>query len=529
VTPLDFMDRTLNARSLPSLPAVAIRGEGVLETFSAILAASMEDLAVRYQIVEIGKGQRLDQWTSQTILGMFGTASLTPTAPAEEPTGPRSAVFFPAKAGDLRAEDRHTVRIALPEDAVQLAGLGPSARGNEALVESYAEASARLSADLADAREERNRAEKRLDQLALVVGALHDVTAGRPLDVALRTVLGVMAEAAGARHASLLLPTPRAFKAAALKGIDEDPLLKARGGARQLLESLAKEVEPRSHLVADSLDLGEALEDPVRPFGALVSVPVRNPQGIQALVFLYCTPDEAVPRGNDLEHLDALARALSAGLDLVSALERAGSAEGLLHLAMAGMLSLRGLEEILTSVLALRDGLADIRRHFETVPALREEFGRITPSLAGALALARSLLTFGREQVQHEVVDVKELLVELRASGLPVDIQSRLGTVLGDPQLIRLGLAILIDHFRRAGVSLAVKAFAEGGQLRIRVLETGSSQGAAPPSAGPASPRPGLPLALVQKIVELHGGKLSPEGGDGALTAVTLTFPLGGS
>src|SRR5262245_16139824 len=41
VTPLDFMDRTLNARGVASLPAVAIRGEGVLETFSAILAAAM--------------------------------------------------------------------------------------------------------------------------------------------------------------------------------------------------------------------------------------------------------------------------------------------------------------------------------------------------------------------------------------------------------------------------------------------------------------------------------------------------------
>ena len=46
VTPIEFMDRTLNARKVPAIPAVAVRGEGVLETFASILTATMEDLAV---------------------------------------------------------------------------------------------------------------------------------------------------------------------------------------------------------------------------------------------------------------------------------------------------------------------------------------------------------------------------------------------------------------------------------------------------------------------------------------------------
>src|SRR5688500_8450688 len=37
VTAFDFMDRTLNARKVESISAVAVRGEGVLETFAAIL------------------------------------------------------------------------------------------------------------------------------------------------------------------------------------------------------------------------------------------------------------------------------------------------------------------------------------------------------------------------------------------------------------------------------------------------------------------------------------------------------------
>src|SRR5512134_3972618 len=78
VTPYDFMDRTLNARKVPAIPAVALRGEGVLETFAAILTSTMEDLAVRYQIVDLARGQPLQQWTRQTMITMFGTTTLTP-------------------------------------------------------------------------------------------------------------------------------------------------------------------------------------------------------------------------------------------------------------------------------------------------------------------------------------------------------------------------------------------------------------------------------------------------------------------
>ena len=54
VTPIEFMDRALNARKVDAIPAVAVRGEGVLETFSAILMRTMQDLSTRYQIVDAG-------------------------------------------------------------------------------------------------------------------------------------------------------------------------------------------------------------------------------------------------------------------------------------------------------------------------------------------------------------------------------------------------------------------------------------------------------------------------------------------
>ena len=75
--PIEFMDRTLNARKVDAIPAVAVRGEGVLETFSAILLphhAGPRARATRSS--RRRSGQTLQQWTQQTIVGMFGTTSL---------------------------------------------------------------------------------------------------------------------------------------------------------------------------------------------------------------------------------------------------------------------------------------------------------------------------------------------------------------------------------------------------------------------------------------------------------------------
>jgi len=123
ITPFEFMDRALNARKVDAIPAVAVRGEGVLETFSSILMRTLQDLASRYQIVDPGRGQNLAQWTQNAVQGMFGTTSLAlepnPVGPAEPPPG------FTVDLPDERPT-RRTVRVALPEDAVRMARRAPT-------------------------------------------------------------------------------------------------------------------------------------------------------------------------------------------------------------------------------------------------------------------------------------------------------------------------------------------------------------------------------------------------------------------
>lgn len=71
----DALDRGLNRRHVDAFPAVAIRGEGVLETFIAALAVTVQDLANRYAILDIKDGLPARQWAEETTAELFGSTS----------------------------------------------------------------------------------------------------------------------------------------------------------------------------------------------------------------------------------------------------------------------------------------------------------------------------------------------------------------------------------------------------------------------------------------------------------------------
>jgi hypothetical protein len=248
--------------------------------------------------VETGKGQTLQDWTRQTVVGIFGTTALAlepHSLPLESPPLPAPAQA-PALLESWRPPERRTLKILQPEDAASIASKGPDARANETLVESYAQASTQLSAALEEVREERDLARRRLDDVQHALSVAHEFLAGQPLDPTLRGLLGRLAEAAGAAHATFLVPEPsRSMRAAALRGVAEDPLLRAAVGVRHVAGKLLSLSEPLLQRVADSLDLGESLESFEPPFSAVVSVPVRTTRGLQGIAMLYFTQDEALP------------------------------------------------------------------------------------------------------------------------------------------------------------------------------------------------------------------------------------------
>jgi mutual gliding-motility protein MglA len=520
-TPVEFMDRTLNARKVAAMPAVATQGEGVLETFASVLSSTIQDLSTRYQIVDVARGKTLEAWTRQTMLGLFGATTLSHEAPGSSSEETRSAIFFPPKASDLPAEDQRNVRITLPEETVRTANVGPSARANETLVESYAQASARLSTDLADMREDRDRVRGRLDEVRQALRSAQDILAGQPLETALRAVLTPMAETSGATHATFLVPSlDRTFRTAVLKDLEQDPLLKAPGGFRHVTERFFNESEARIHRAVDSLDLGDALGTTEPPFGAVLSVPIRTPRGLQAVALLYFAPDDALPGDATLDHLNALASALSASIELATAMEAGREAERNLHLALLGTASLHGMEEALSSILLVRDRVGAMRRRADAPAWFHDEFAKLTPCLSGALATGRSLVAFSRGEIEKEVVELDEVLEQMRPAGLSAQIGPGAGAVIGDAVLIRLALLALLDDARDDGNgNPRLVTVAEGGRIKLRLVSSAPLElGAARQSAA------NLRMAFVQKVARLHGGHVAQETDDNGMTWTTLSL-----
>jgi signal recognition particle receptor subunit beta len=524
VTPLDIMERALNARKVESIPAVAIRGEGVLETFAAILMRAMHDLGSRYHILDTVKGQSLAQWTQQTVAGMFGTNSLAATVPPGEiPPAPVPA------AGPVRSSvdhwgppERRTVRVTLPQEVARDAGAGPDARANETLVDSYVQASSQLGTALSEVREERDLARLRLEDIEQALSAAHEVLSGQPLEPTLAVVIGRMAQAGGASHASFLMQgSERSFKAVALKGLAEDPVLRVAAGVRYMLAKFLDESLPRLHQVEDSLDLADALESSNPIFRAVVSVPIRTPRGLQGLAMLYFAPDAVLPRAELLAHLASISQALSSSLELARALETVQAAERSLELALAGTASVRGLNEVVSFLVELRDRLGAMRKRPDAPFFFLEEFARLAPSLSGALTTARSLLAFSGGEIQREAVEIQDLVADLKAEGVTAQLGPGAEAVSGDPVLLRLALRVLVDQARNAGTeALQIRAVAAGGQVRISLDEK------APPEAGAsASGRASdEALPLVRKIAELHGGSLTLETNGSSGTRYTLNL-----
>jgi signal recognition particle receptor subunit beta len=548
VTPIDFMDRALNARKVDAIPAVAVRGEGVLETFSAILLRTMQDLATRYQIVEPGKGRTLSQWTQEAVVGMFGTTSLAlepnplpveagapgvvvpaPHVLSTQPPRP-PAPTAPAESAPEPPPERRLMRVALSAEAEKMAAAGPDARANESLVESYAQASSQLSSALAEMREERDLMKRRVEDLQQVLATAQGAIAGQPLEATLRAILARMADAAHAGHASFLLVDPdRTLRAVAFRGgLSEDPLLKTPTGQRHIQARFLNDQEPRIHTGADALDLGDALDSVEPRFGAVTAVPVRTPRGLVGLGMLYFNHDAALPGADVLAHLAMVARALSASLELATVLELVKNAERSIQLAVSGTASVRGLAEVVGFLEGLRDEFGAMRKRPDIPAWFLQEFVRLSPGLAGALATARALVAFNRGQIDKEPVELEDLISDIQDENVQLQRGVANATVMGDRVLLRLALKALIDQARGGSeVAIPVHIGLEAGRVRF-VFSEAPPQVAVlgVPSAAPSSATPALALGFVRRVAELHGGVLGVEatsrGGRYTLTLVSV-------
>lgn len=512
VTPFDFMERALNARKVDVFPAVAVRSEGVLETFSSILLRTVQDLSARYQIVETARGQSLAQWTEKAVQGMFGATRLgqEPPVPAAEAPG---LVTPPGVEAVADRPVRRMVRVALPDEAARAASApGADARSDGALAESYAHASQQLSAALAELREERDQARQRHADLLASLASAQDVLSGQPVEPLLNGLLGRMVDSARANAATFLVPGPDGgLRAAALRQLECDPLLQHPAGARLIVSRFVTDAEARLHQSADSLDLGDALDQAQSPLAAVVTVPVRTPRGLQGLALLYYSPDAALARPDDLAHLMSMARAVAAPLELAQALATVRDAREALQLALAGTAARYGLDDVLMRLTRLREHMGDLRRRRDAPGWLLEQSALASPLLAGALSGARSLHAFVRGTVEREPLQLVELTEDL-APALHAAADPGADVVLGDQALLRVALQALIETLRgpassnAAPAGLTLRAVADAGRVRLDLPESPVT-----PAQPLAAQAPEGPVALARRIAEMHGGSLHIE------------------
>lgn len=500
VMSLEEMDRQLNPRGVPSLPAIAFRGEGVLETLAAVIEQLMLDTSARYRALALPADTPAVDWTRENILRAFGTLSLAGRGTEGVPTPPGQGTTTPGEQSDQQAREAsagwRVVRVGPPESRGVPAEDRTLPPSPSPLVGSYAQASVALGQAVEDLREQRDEARRFLTDLQHTLAAVEALAVEHEAESGLRALLARMATSARCRRASLLTPgAGGTLRTTATLTAGGDVLANRAEGAKIIATHLLR---PALYVLSDPKtpdDLRAALRGTSPPVHALASVPLRNVSSFHAVFLLYYGPTDPLPSHRELAHLDWMGRGLSASLHARRSLTQAR--EG--WAAARGAVSGEAARRVLAAIEPLlgpggdpgTNGLPDAARLAHAVRFLQQ--GRIEP----------------RSEALDPVLDV------LRRSGVEVGGETGL-TIRGEPALLRLALEALAE--------IAVEAGTGSPRVTARRVENGleiavhTAKPVAPPAKGDSR------WLLARRVAELHGGGLEAAAGADA-PAFTFRLP----
>jgi signal recognition particle receptor subunit beta len=326
VIPSKELQEALSFREAPHLSAVAIRGEGVLETLRAIVEQTMRHLMGRYQSLSLSPDETVEDWTAEALHRVFGGDSIVRETPPEgrsELEDRRLVQVSVLRARDADDSRGMTVPLKLPRipgddtkpPRVRPAPLRPD------LAETYAQVSMDLSLALDRTREQRDEARRRLDQLEHALAAIEAVELGRSAEEDLREVLQHIAAGGGSRGASLLALGPnRTLLQVAGVGLPEDPFLRLDDGKDVVRRTFAALSEPTLLDPETCPEVARAVA-PLRPrVHAVAAVPVRSALGLHGFVLLYYGWIDPLPSAAILAHLRGLGRMLASWFSVHRAL-----------------------------------------------------------------------------------------------------------------------------------------------------------------------------------------------------------------
>jgi signal recognition particle receptor subunit beta len=502
ITDLMVMNRALNARSAESFPSIAIREEGVLETFAAALRVTMTELSTRYKIGEDVKGPRsAREWTERAMKETFEMAQSTHAEVSETPTpapppeaSPPPAPAEPRAATILRVRAPSTSRTTLgaqkaPSPAPSVSEPGPSAaaeaqdpKGAQALVESYAEAAAGLTDHLSRAREERDEALRRLEELYAVADVGRSLLHASPdrAQILLEGIVKKMSSIFRTSQASLSFLRPDGeLEVIVRHGIEEDAVAFAKSSqGKPLAASLLEEGRLRLELRGTRGPLGDAIDKAGPHCVAVLVLPLQTPARPLGLLVFYLPEEASIPTEFEMEHLERMAIGLTLTLEAASEAASTERLEAITKNALAGQLAQRvfrsaegPIDQIISSVYRLRsrtgapewlvEGLAEIE---DTVFHLQK--------------MGRALAAFGEEDLPPTeriamtslLADVeKDFRVPLAEAGISLQIENKAGEafVRAEPVLLRALVAGLIDNAR-----WCLDGITSGGVVRVIVPAT---------------------------------------------------------
>jgi len=326
VTSIEDLDEGLNYRDVPSIAAVAIHGEGVLETLGAILEQTMEHLIGRYRSLALPQGETVRNWTWETLHKVFGKSSIA-RRDKVEPTHAESDSRRLVRVSVPRVPKKVANRESAQMGAVPSPGGPPTpARG---LAESYIQASIDLSLAVDRMRDERNEARRRLEELEHTLRAIEAVEEGQRPEEALRAALQQLIVGGGCRGATLIGAAPnRSLRVVASVGFETDPFLSRPGG-----EAIVRQrfIPVRSPVLVETEKLGESNVPTAnghhRPLKGVAVVPVRSALGLHGLSLLYYDQGDPLPSPATLEHLGHMGRVLAAWFSVRRAVSLRASTE----------------------------------------------------------------------------------------------------------------------------------------------------------------------------------------------------------
>jgi signal recognition particle receptor subunit beta len=331
------MDALLNTRGEPAVASVATEGQGVLETFHAILTRTLRDLSGRFRMLAMTGAVTPEDAARKAMLALFGTESSSGEARPPRPWiegsvhppefGVPREFAAGAVAGADEGDDGGRVRIAVTEPpARKMPGVAASARGPVALTEAYTEASTELARALSEAHAQRDHAQRQLSDLRRAVA----VAAETPADATgllVRRMLSCLAEAGGAAHATFAFwEAGYCPEAVTLPPLTVDPVT-SRSLGIHYLQPIARSGAPHVEDAADNLELWELLGRSAPPLTAMAVLPVRSSGRLLGLLLLYFVDGDAVPRTDAMEHLTLLTDAFSTRLERAQLAEAGASPE----------------------------------------------------------------------------------------------------------------------------------------------------------------------------------------------------------